>query len=148
MLQGFGIGLIFVPLTTISFATLDNKFRTESAALFALVRSIGSAIGISGVSTMLSENTQVSHADLVQHITPFSRPLQALAPNAIWSLESGQRGIAALAGEINRQAAMVAYVGVFQLMAYMVVAAMPIVLLLQPIKKKDIPKDIEMAVEA
>jgi DHA2 family multidrug resistance protein len=148
MLQGFGIGLIFVPLTTIAFATLDSRFRTESAALFALVRSIGSSIGISGVATLLHENTQTSHSDIVAHITPFSRPLQALAPNVIWSLQGGERGLAALAGEINKQAAMVAYVSVFQMMAYMVLAAMPIVLLLKPIKKSAMPEKIEMVVEA
>jgi len=135
-------------LTTIAFATLDSRFRTESAALFALVRSVGSSIGISGVATMMHENTQTSHADIVSHITPFSKPLQALAPDALWSLNSGERGLAALAGEINKQAAMVAYVSVFQMMAYMVLAAMPIVLLLKPVKKSAIPKKIEMAVEA
>jgi DHA2 family multidrug resistance protein len=141
IIQGFGIGLIFVPLTTISFSTLNPKFRTESTAVYTLIRSIGSSIGISGVSTLLVRNTQISHSDLVQNITPFSHALQSLLPNAIWSLGS-QHGIAALAGEIDRQATMIAYIDIFQLMAYGAIATVPLVLLLRPAKSgAPLPKE-------
>lgn len=52
--QGMGLGLVFVPLTTIAFATLDTKYRADAAALFSLVRNIGSSVGISIVSMKLA----------------------------------------------------------------------------------------------
>ena len=57
-IQGLGFGLIFVPLSTVTFATLPPEWRTEATGLFSLMRNIGSSIGISVVVSLLSSNTQ------------------------------------------------------------------------------------------
>ena len=82
VIQGLGLGLVFVPLSTIAFATLDARFRTDATSLFSLVRNIGSSIGISIVTVMLTHNTQINHAELSASITPFDPTLLAASPAA------------------------------------------------------------------
>ena len=69
VVQGLGLGLIFVPLQTLAFETLATRFRTTGAALLNLSRNIGGSVGISVVSTQLVRMTQVAHADMASHIT-------------------------------------------------------------------------------
>src|SRR3546814_6826038 len=59
--QGLGTGLMFVPLSTIAFATLESRFRNEGAAMFTLIRNIGSAIGISALQAMTVRNASTVH---------------------------------------------------------------------------------------
>ena len=82
VIQGFGLGFVFVPLTTVAFQTLDPQLRTEASGLFNLVRNIGSAIGISIMAAMLTSNMQVNHADLAAQINLFNPNLSALGLNA------------------------------------------------------------------
>ncbi len=126
-IQGLGLGLIFPPLSTIAFATLPPTLRTEGAGIFTLARSLGSSVGVSIVMAMLTVNTQVVHASVAAHITPFLHRL-ALAP--LWNLHS-TAGIAALNLEVTRQAAMVAYVDDFILMMVVTLAAVPLIALLR-----------------
>jgi DHA2 family multidrug resistance protein len=69
VIQGVGMGLVFVPLSTATFATLNPEMRAQGTALFSLVRNIGSSIGISLVQTLLVRNTVIAHASLVERIT-------------------------------------------------------------------------------
>jgi DHA2 family multidrug resistance protein len=71
VVQGVGLGFIFVPLSTIAFATLSPRYRNEGTAMFSLVRNIGSSVGISLVMTVLGRELQTSHAALSENITPF-----------------------------------------------------------------------------
>lgn len=72
MIQGLGLGLVFVPLSTLAFATLEARFRTDATSLFSLTRNLGSSVGISMVMTLLAQNAQVNHAVLAEHVTPFN----------------------------------------------------------------------------
>ena len=76
ILQGAGLGFVFIPLQVVAFATLPSAVRTDGTSLLSLFRNVGSAIGVSITSTMLARNIQASHADLAEHITPFNRALQ------------------------------------------------------------------------
>jgi DHA2 family multidrug resistance protein len=130
IIQGLGLGFIFVPLSTITFSTLDPKLRTEAAGLFSLLRNIGSSIGISVVTALLSESTQVNHADIAQHVSPFKLMMQeGFLPQA-WSLETA-RGLAALNAEVTRQAATIAYLNDFQFMMWVTLAAVPLLIFLR-----------------
>src|SRR6185369_1221939 len=88
IVQGLGLGLIFVPLQSLAFETLLPQMRTTAAALLNLSRNIGGSVGISVVGAQLVRMTQVSHADLAQNITqqtiPTANPeiLQTIAPVA------------------------------------------------------------------
>jgi DHA2 family multidrug resistance protein len=65
VVQGLGLGLVFVPLSTVAFSTIAPEFRADATSLFSLVRNIGSSIGISVVSALLTRNLQVNHTELV-----------------------------------------------------------------------------------
>jgi len=133
IVQGFGLGFIFVPLSTITFATLTPEFRTQGTALFSLVRNLGSSIGISLVIFLLGRNTQVMHAELVAHVTPFNDALQLGGAARIWNLAT-VAGRTTLNSEITRQATIIAFNDDFKLMMLVALAAMPLVLLLRRAK--------------
>jgi DHA2 family multidrug resistance protein len=134
VIQGVGLGFIFVPLSAAAFATLEQRYRNEGTAMFSLVRNVGSSIGISIVMTFLGHETQVSHAGLGESINQFSRALHGPGIPEIWNLHS-QLGLAALNGMVNRQAVTIAYLNDFRLMLYLTVLAAPLLLLIKPPKR-------------
>jgi len=128
IVQGLGLGLVFVPLSTVAFATLEARYRTDATALFSLVRNIGSSIGISIVSAMLVRNVQINHAELSSFINPFDPNLWAASPAAAGG---NQAALAQLDGLINIQALMISYVDDFKLMMMVTLLALPLVFLLR-----------------
>src|SRR5206468_10049885 len=71
-LQGLGLGLIFVPLSTIAYTTLERRKMAEAAGIYSLVRTIGAAVGISVVTTLLARESQVVWNELGAHVTKFN----------------------------------------------------------------------------
>ena len=128
VVQGLGLGLVFVPLSTVTFATLDPRYRTDATALFSLVRNIGSSIGISIVTVLLTRNTQINHAELAAPLTPFNQNLTALSPAAA---QGNPSALAQLDALVNQQALMISYVDDFKLMMLVTLAAVPLALLLR-----------------
>jgi DHA2 family multidrug resistance protein len=126
VVQGLGLGLIFVPLQTLAFETLATRFRTTGAALLNLSRNIGGSIGISIVSTQLVRMTQVAHADLAAQITqntvPTANPeiLQTVVPVA------GPAALAYINAMITKQALFIAYLDDFKLMMIVSFAILPL----------------------
>jgi DHA2 family multidrug resistance protein len=130
VLQGFGLGFVFTPLSIITFSTLPRHLLTQGTAIFSLMRNIGGSIGISIVEVLLDQNTQTVHSRLVEHLRPDNPMAQAPHMPAPYSLATPS-GIAALNAEATRQAAMVAYIDDFLLMMILVVVALPLLLLLR-----------------
>mgnify|MGYP001421948115 CR=1 FL=1 len=130
VVQGLGLGLVFVPLSTIAFATLAPRYRTDGTALFSLVRNIGSSIGISIVTSLLTQNIQVNHQVLGGHVTATSPTVQALVDGVGGSLQSPET-LAVLDALVNKQAAMIAYLDDFKLMMFVTLSALPLLLLLK-----------------
>ena len=128
LLQGFGLGFVFTPLSIVAFSTLPRHVITQGTAIFSLMRNIGGSVGISIVEALLAENTQVVHSHMVEHIRP-DNPLAQMLP-APYSL-TVPHGIAALDAEITRQAQMIAYIDNFHLMVIIIVLAAPFLLLLR-----------------
>jgi MFS transporter, DHA2 family, multidrug resistance protein len=128
--QGFALGFMFVPLSTITFSTLSPEHRTQGTALFSLMRNIGSSIGISLVIFLLARNTQIAHAGITPHINPFNDLLRQPGVAGMWNLAT-EAGRAALNAEVTRQATIIAYVDDFKLMMLISLAAIPLVLLLR-----------------
>lgn len=135
VIQGLGLGLVFVPLSTATFATLSPEMRAEGTAIYSLVRSIGSSIGIALVQTLLSRNTQIAHASLATQINATNPALHDNAINAFYGPTSGV-GATLLNGEITRQASMIAYVDDFWLMFLITVAIIPLLLLIRAQRSK------------
>ena len=132
MIQGFGMGFLFVPLSTMAFATMAPKFRGDGTSMFALVRNMGSGIGISIVTAVLSTMIQVNHAELGNALT-------ATAPavmNQVPSLFTGSPVvISQINGLVTQQAAMLSYLDDFVLMMWLSVLAVPLILMLRGPKK-------------
>jgi DHA2 family multidrug resistance protein len=131
VVQGLGLGLIFVPLQSLAFETLLPRMRTTAAALLNLSRNIGGSVGISVVSTQLVRMTQVAHADLAQHITqqtiPTANPeiLQTIAPVA------GPAALAYINLMVTKQALFIAYLDDFKLMMIITFAVLPLLLFMR-----------------
>jgi MFS transporter, DHA2 family, multidrug resistance protein len=131
VVQGLGLGLIFVPLQSLAFETLAPRMRTTAAALLNLSRNIGGSVGISVVSTQLVRMTQVSHADLAANITqqtiPTANPeiLQTAIP------VMGPAALAYINMMVTKQALFIAYLDDFKLMMIVTFAVLPLLLLMR-----------------
>jgi DHA2 family multidrug resistance protein len=130
--QGFGSGMVYVPLSAVAFATLPPAYRNEGTAFFSLVRNLGSSIGISAVTTLLTRNTQAMHSRLAEHVTAYGDVLHLQPPGSL----STVGGLAALNRAVTGQATMLAYNNDFKLMLAMLLCAIPLVLLLTSAKAK------------
>ncbi|KQZ99511.1 disulfide bond formation protein DsbA [Mesorhizobium sp. Root157] len=128
VIQGLGLGLVFVPLSTVAFATLDARYRTDATALFSLVRNIGSSIGISIVTVMLTRNAQINHGELAAGINPYNPNLWSASPGAALG---DPAALSQLNGLINVQSLMISYVNDFKLMMMVTLLALPLVFLLR-----------------
>jgi DHA2 family multidrug resistance protein len=127
-LQGAGLGFLFVPLTTVTFATLPAHQRGAGTGLYNLSRNIGSAIGISVVIALLTRNTQANHADIAAYVTPFNRHF--LDPSIAHALSPyTPAGRAALDAVVTTQANIIAYINDFKLLMLMCLVVMPLLLL-------------------
>jgi DHA2 family multidrug resistance protein len=128
--QGMGFGLLFVPLSTITFATLPPQLRGEATGMFSLLRNLGGSIGIAGITGLLITNTQVNHAEIASHVTAFNRQFDVGAVLHFWNpfTPSGQ---AALNAEVTRQASLIAYIDDFKLMMVIALMSIPMVLILR-----------------
>jgi DHA2 family multidrug resistance protein len=136
VVQGLGLGLIFVPLQTLAFATLPARDRTTGAALLNLARNVGGSVGISIVSFQLVRMAQVAHADMAAHITDSMIP--TLDPNVLATFGNQATSIAAfINAEITRQALFIAYLDDFKLMMWVSVFVLPLLLLMRNSRKAD-----------
>ena len=130
LIQGAGLGLIFIPLTITAFGTLPPHYRTEGASLMNLFRNIGASVGISAVTALLARNIQTSHADIAANVT--SDTVTSFDLSAIQRF--GMAADAALSmidAEVNRQAAMIAYLDDFWAMAIVTALSVPLVIFLK-----------------
>jgi DHA2 family multidrug resistance protein len=130
-LQGASLGLLFVPLNTIAFATLDSQLRADGTGLFSLSRNVGSSVGISLVTVLLTRNTQVLHEEISSLVTPFNRALEGWAADA-YLAPSSAAGRALLDQTITYQATSMAYLNDFTLLMWLSIVVMPLLLLLRP----------------
>ena len=142
LLQGLGMGFVFIPMNAIAFATLPPHQRTDGSSLLYLIRSLGGSMGISVMVAMLSRNVQTSHEDIASHITAYS--MSSVDPSSADRLGTiGDTVLSMVNLEVNRQAAMIAYLDDFKFMMVTVIICIPFVLLLKPAKQgSDDPKQM------
>ena len=127
--NGVGIGMIFVPLTAVSFWTLPGHLRTEASTLTSLFRNYGSGIGVSIVVSVLSRSQSTTHAHLAERVSPYSEAMRApLLPDQ-WDIFSPS-GLALLEGEISRQALAIGFLNDFHLIMVGALICVPSVFLL------------------
>jgi MFS transporter, DHA2 family, multidrug resistance protein len=134
IIQGVGLGLLFVPITSVAFLTLPGHLRTGATAITTLTRNIGSSIGISMVIANLTSKTTEMHARIVESVTPFNDALQM--PDVATHLNlNTDMGRAMLDGIVTQQAAMIAYLNDFKLLMILTLAMVPMVLIIGTVKR-------------
>ena len=130
VVQGLGLGLIFVPLQSLAFETLKPRLRTTAASLLNLARNVGGSVGISVVSAQLIRMSQVAHADIASHVTDQSLPM--IDPSLLERIGPGGPGALALINaEVTRQAVFIAYLDDFKLMMIVTFAVLPLLLIMR-----------------
>jgi DHA2 family multidrug resistance protein len=122
--QGIGAGIILVPIQAVAFPSLAPESRTEAAAVFNLVRSVGASVGVSGALTLFVQSSGAGRARMAEHVTPYSDALRAPSGYGVETPEQ----LAHLSDLIDLQAAMMAYVHDFWLFALGALAALPLLL--------------------
>ncbi|BAT57825.1 multidrug export protein EmrB [Variibacter gotjawalensis] len=135
IIQGFGLGFIFVPLNTVAFSSLPPHLRTDGTAILTLVRNVASSVGISYVIANLTSGTTVMRSQLAEFITVFNDALRApdLARFVDINTEQGK----ALVDQILTQQAMfIAYGNDFKLLMWLAIAATPFVFVIGKIRGK------------
>ncbi len=134
MLQGMGMGLIFVPISTLAFTTLPKETAAEAAGIYSLIRSLGSALGISILATYFSRSTQQNWSLLRGEITPYNEALQTyLAPLHLGTQDP--QGIAIAARAVLHQAQNMGYIDSFWFATLNFVMMLPLLLLVRTPKK-------------
>jgi len=129
LLQGVGLGMIFVSSNTLAFGTLPPELRTDAASVITLARSLGSALGISLMQAMFMRNLQTTYTVLVPNIRTDNPVFQNQMGDVI-DLGSMQ-GLSTIAAEVGRQAAMVSYVNDFYLSMLLTLATIPLIFFLK-----------------
>lgn len=130
LIQGLGLGLVFIPLNVTAFSTLPGRLRTDGSSLLNLTRSLGASIGISFTTVLLGTNIQTMHENLGGHIT--SATVNSIDIAALDRFQPvGELAMRILDNEVNRQAAMIAYVDDFYLMMWLALAAIPLVFVMR-----------------
>jgi len=130
LLQGIGVGFVFVPLSAIAFATLPKALSAEAAGVYSLIRSIGSSIGISIVSVALSRGAQASWGALRSYVDPYRFEVQQYLDPL--QLKAHGLGLALIAQQTALQAQMLGLLRAFWVIVASFVVMVPLVMLLKP----------------
>ena len=128
IIQGVGLGFIFVPLSVVTLSTLAPERRAEGAGLYSLSRNIGSSIGISVVNSLLTRNTQVNHAEIARSVTSVNRAFEDPTIAQFWDPVSSA-GRAALDAVVTQQAQIIAYMDDYKLLMIATLAAIPLLVI-------------------
>jgi DHA2 family multidrug resistance protein len=128
IIQGIGLGFIFVPLSVVTLSTLAPERRAEGAGLYSLSRNIGSSIGISVVNSLLTRNTQVNHAEIARSVTSVNRAFEDFSIMQFWD-PVGAAGRAALDAVVTQQAQIIAYMDDYKLLMIATLAVIPLLVI-------------------
>lgn len=131
---GIGLGLLFVPISSVAFSTLPGHLRNSGTAITTLVRNIGSSIGISMVIANLTDKTIEMHARLVENVTPFNDALQMPDVATVLNLHT-DLGRALLDRIVTQQATMIAYLNDYKLLMFLTLAMIPLIFIIKTTRR-------------
>ena len=139
LVQGAGLSLLFVPLTTVAMDAIPREKMGNATSLFNLMRNIGGSIGIAMTGTMLARRQQTVTAVLSSNVSPYDAGSMAMFEQLRGGFMAAgadattatNRAYAALSGIVHQQAAMVSFVGIFQLLGIVFLLMIPLVLLMR-----------------
>jgi len=139
LIQGSAMGLLFIPLSTMSMASIPREKMGNATSLFNLMRNLGGGIGIAFVATSVSRSTTAHGAILAEHVNPYSPQAQAaingarslfMARGSDWSTATAQ-AYGVLYGMVQRQAAMIAFIDIVRLLGMIFILAIPLVFIMK-----------------
>lgn len=142
--MGLGMGMLFIPLTTLTIAGIRKEDMGNATAVYNLIRNIGGSIGIAIVTTMVSRRAQFHQVRLVDHLTPYD-PLYALRAQQGTALlhqrgldpASAQHGgLGIMYENLLRQATMLSFDDVFMLLTWMMLILIPLVLFMKNVSQQ------------
>ncbi len=128
VVNGFGMGMMWVVLTTVTFSTLPSQLRVEAAALFSLMRAIGASMGTSVIVALLVRSTQINYIELRDHVHDFNENLARAGQSTIFNVDE-LSGLLALRDLVDSEALTIAFLNDFVFLAIVALAAMPLVFL-------------------
>jgi DHA2 family multidrug resistance protein len=146
IIQGAGLGFLFVPLSAVSLATLPSESRTDGAGFYNLARNVGSSVGISVVSALLTSVTQINHADIATHVNAVNRIFEDPAMSNYWNPTTAA-GRAALDAVVTRQAEIIAYIDDYKLLMIATLAIFPFVFVFKSASRQSQDATHSMAFE-
>jgi MFS transporter, DHA2 family, multidrug resistance protein len=129
IVQGFGFGLVFVPLSTVAFMTLPNHLRTDGTSMLTLMRNVASSVGISIVIAQLTEGGQRIYAVLSEHITPFNHAMQMPDVSGMINLGT-DKGRAMADVMVQLQAQIIAFSQDYQLVLFFILGSIPLAIMI------------------
>ncbi|MDI1265677.1 MAG: DHA2 family efflux MFS transporter permease subunit [bacterium] len=132
-IQGFAVGVVWVPITAVAFGTLDAKYYAEASAVFHLLRNIGSSFFISLSIAEIVRTSASNYSRMTEMISPYNRALTMPGSIGAWAFDTVP-GLARVAKEIARQAAMIGYLNAFTM--YTVTSALAVAFALMVRRKK------------
>src|SRR5258706_6025099 len=129
IIQGFGFGLVFVPLSTVAFMTLPNHLRTDGTSMVTLMRNVASSVGISVVIAELTEGSRRVYAVLSQHINPFNHAMQMPDVRGMIDLTT-DAGRAMADVMVALQAQIIAFSQDYQMVMIFTMCAIPLAIMI------------------
>jgi DHA2 family multidrug resistance protein len=129
IIQGFGFGFVFVPLSTVAFLSIPPHLRTDGTSMLTLMRNVASSIGISIVISQLTEGSRRSYAILNEHINPFNHAIQMPDVRRMIDL-STDAGRAMADVMLKAQAQIIAFSHDYQLVTVFILCSLPLALMI------------------
>jgi DHA2 family multidrug resistance protein len=144
LIQGAGMSLLFVPLTTVAMDPIPRERMGNATSLFNLMRNIGGSVGIAVTGTMLARHSRSTTTMLGANVTAYDPASQAMLQQMKGAfiaagadpVTATSRAYAAMFGMVQRQAAMVSFVGIFQLLGVLFITLVPLILIMQRPRRK------------
>jgi MFS transporter, DHA2 family, multidrug resistance protein len=137
--QGIALGMVFVPLTTVTMSLIRREEMGNAASLFNFMRNMGGSVGIAAVATMLSRNAQAQYNTMGAHLTNFDPNVRmfldqirgAFIARGFDFSSATQASYVAMSGMVQRQALMVSFVQLFRLLAIVFALLIPLVFVMR-----------------
>jgi DHA2 family multidrug resistance protein len=139
IIQGLALGLVWVPMTTVTMDPIPREKMGNATSLYSLTRNIGASAGIASVTTLLARRQQVHVNNLGAHVNAYNQQSRSMAQSMAQAMVQGgtdlytatQRSYAALFGMVQQQASMLTFAEIFALLAFIFVAMVPLLLLMK-----------------
>jgi DHA2 family multidrug resistance protein len=136
---GLGMGLLFIPLTTMTMSTISRENMGNATAIYNLLRNLGGSFGVAFVTTIAARRAQFHQSQLISNLTPFDRTYQAavhhstqfLERNGFSAADAGHAGAGVIYGELQRQVHMMSFNDAFHLLSVFMILIVPLVFLMR-----------------